>query len=74
MKYYEPANDFIGSNHYGDFSVYDQTRAFWELDTVGIDLDETFCVTEMLDEYKEEIEEEHLDDDTLIDPEKLPDA
>ena len=71
-KYYEPANDFIGSNYYGDFSVYGETRTFWELDSVGKDLDETFYVTEMLDEHNDEIEEEHLDGDTLVDPEKLP--
>lgn len=71
-KYYEPANDFVGSNQYGDFSISDQPRSFWETDQAGIDLDGTFYVTEVLDEYREEIEEEHLDDDTLVDPEKLP--
>ena len=71
-KYYEPANDFIGSNHYGDFSVYDQPRQFWETDRIGIELDETFAVTEMLDEWYEEIEDSRLDDDSLVDPEKLP--
>ena len=71
-KYYEPANDFVGSNQYGDFSISDQPRSFWETDQAGVDLDGTFYVTEMLDEYREEIEEEHLDDDTLVDPEKLP--
>ena len=71
-KYYEPANDFVGSNQYGDFSISDQPRSFWETDQAGIDLDGTFYVTEMLDEYREEIEEEHLDDDTLVDPEKVP--
>ena len=71
-KYYEPANDFIGSNHYGDFSITDQPRKFWETDPAGIDLDETFYVVEMLDEYQDEIEDQHLDDDTLVDPEKLP--
>jgi len=71
-KYYEPANDFVGSNYYGDFSITDQPRSFWETDPAGTDLDETFYVVEMLDEYQEEIEDEHLDDDTLVDPEKLP--
>ncbi len=71
-KYYEPANDFIGSNHYGDFSVYNQPRSFWETDQMGIDLDETFSVTEMIDEYNEDIHDESLDDDSLVDPEKLP--
>ena len=71
-KYYEPANDFIGSNHYGDFSVYNQPRSFWETDQIGIDLDETFAVTEMIDEYNEDIHDESLDDDSLVDPEKLP--
>jgi len=71
-KYYEPANDFVGSNQYGDFSISDQPRSFWETDQAGVDLDGTFYVTEMLDEFREEIEEEHLDDDTLVDPEKLP--
>ncbi len=71
-KYYEPANDFIGSNHYGDFSVYNQPRSFWETDPAGKDLDDTFYVVEMLDEYQDEIEDQHLDDDTLVDPEKLP--
>ena len=71
-KYYEPANDFIGSNHYGDFSISDQPRSFWETDPAGQDLDGTFYVVEMLDEYQDEIEDEHLDDDTLVDPEKLP--
>jgi len=71
-KYYEPANDFVGSNQYGDFSISDQPRSFWETDQVGVDLDGTFYVTEVLDEFREEIEEEHLDDDTLVDPEKVP--
>jgi hypothetical protein len=70
--YYEPANDFVGSNHYGDFSITDQPRSFWETDPAGQDLDGTFYVTEMLDEYQDELEDQHLDDDTLVDPEKLP--
>ena len=36
-------NDFIGSNHYGDFSITDQPRKFWETDPAGIDLDEILC-------------------------------
>ena len=41
---------------------------------MGIDLDETFAVTEMLDEYRDDVEEEELNNDELVDPEKLPDA
>ena len=52
--------------------MYNQPRSFWETDPAGKDLDDTFYVVEMLDEYQEEIEDEHLDDDTLVDPEKLP--
>lgn len=73
IKFYEPANDFIGSNLYGDFTIFDQPRSFWETDPIGIDLDETFYVCEMLDEHHEYVEEEHLDNDELDDPEKLPD-
>jgi len=72
LSYYEPANDFIGSNQYGDFSVYDQPRSFWTDDDIGMELDETFEVLDMLDEHREELEEEHYDDDTLVDPEQLP--
>ena len=72
LKYYEPANDFIGSNHYGDFSVYDQPRSFWETDPVGTDLDQTFYVSEMLDEHREDMEEQDLDNDELVNPEDLP--
>ena len=39
--------------------------------TAGKDLDDTFYVIEMLDEYQEEIEDEHLDDDTLVDPREI---
>ena len=52
--------------------MYNQPRSFWETDQIGIDLDETFAVTEMLDEYNEDIHDESLDDDSLVDPEKLP--
>ena len=72
LKYYEPANDFIGSNHYGDFSVYDQPRSFWETDPIGTDLDQTFYVAEMLDEHREDMEEQELDNDELVNPEDLP--
>ncbi len=74
LSYYEPANDFIGSNQYGDFSVYDQPRNFWEDDEVGKVLNETFDVLEELDQYKEELEEEHYDNDELVDPEQVPNA
>ena len=74
LKYFEPANDFIGSNHYGDFSVYNQPRGFWETDQIGIDLDQTFYVTDLLDEHQEYVEEEELNNDELVDPEQLPDV
>jgi hypothetical protein len=71
-KYYEPANDYIGSNYYGEFSISDQPRSFWETDEAGRELDETFYVLEMLDEFREDIEDEELDNDELVDPEKVP--
>lgn len=71
-KYYEPANDFVGSNHFGDFEISTTPRSFWETDDTGMELDECFSVLEMLDEYREDIEDEHLDNDELIDPETLP--
>lgn len=71
-KYYEPANDFIGSNYFGDYEISSQPRSFWETDDVGIELDETFYVLEMLDEHREDIEDDHLDNDELVDPEKVP--
>jgi hypothetical protein len=52
--------------------VYDQPRSFWETDPVGTDLDQTFYVAEMLDEHREDMEEQELDNDELVNPEDLP--
>lgn len=72
LSFYEPGNDFCGTLDTGDISIIDQPRSFWETDPEGINLDETFYITEVLDEYQEEMEDEELDNDELVDPEQVP--
>jgi hypothetical protein len=72
LSFYEPGNDFCGTLDTGEMSINDQPRSYWETDPEGINLDETFYITEVLDEYQDEIEAECLDDQYLVDPEKVP--
>ena len=72
LSFYEPGNDFCGTLDTGEMSINDQPRSYWETDPEGVNLDETFYITEVLDEYQDEIEAECLDDQYLVDPEKIP--
>ena len=72
LSFYEPGNDFCGTLDTGEIGISEQPRSFWERDEEGIQLDETFYITEVLDEYQDEIESECLDDQYLVDPEIEP--
>ena len=74
LSYYEPGNDFCGTLETGEITCTGQPRSFWERDEDGIHLDETFYITEVLDEYQEDIESECLDDHELVNPEQVPHA
>ena len=74
LYYYEGGNDFAGSMGEGEIAVSTQPRTFWDDDELGMELNEHFGITDWLDEEQDSIEEEHLDDDHLVDPEVLPSA
>lgn len=77
LAFYEPANDFAGTYGYADcedtdISVWDQELEFWEKDDAGIVLNEIFNIYDDVFEHHEEINQDNLDNDSLVDPEKVP--
>tara|TARA_R110001592_G_scaffold1805_8_gene10815 strand:+ start:4641 stop:5195 length:555 start_codon:yes stop_codon:yes gene_type:complete len=73
LLWYEPANDFCGALLSGDFNQYDVsalTEEFLTQDDVGEALDEAFGIMEDRAMWREEEEEEALQEPiTLEDPE-----
>lgn len=71
LLFYEGGNDFCGSLGMGEFTISDTGVSFFEQDPVGIQLDQTFGIVDMLHEHEEEVQDEILREPlTLEDPEE----
>ena len=71
LLFYEGGNDFCGSLGSGEFTISDTGVSYFEQDPVGIQLDQTFGIVDMLHEYEDEVQTEILREPlTLEDPEE----
>ena len=71
LLFFEGGNDFCGSLGSGEFTISDTGVSFFEQDPVGIQLDQTFGIVDMLHEYEDEVQTEILREPlTLEDPEE----
>ena len=71
LLFFEGGNDFCGSLGTGEFRISDTPVSFFEQDPVGIQLDETFGIVDMIHEHEEEVQTEILREPlTLEDPEE----
>ena len=71
LLFFEGGNDFCGSLGSGEFTISDTGVSFFEQDPVGIQLDQTFGIVDMLHEHEDEVQNEILNEPlTLEDPEE----
>ena len=71
LLFFEGGNDFCGSLGTGEFTISDTGVSFFEQDPVGIQLDQTFGIVDMLQEHEDEVQNEILNEPlTLEDPEE----
>ncbi len=72
LLFYEGGNDFCGTLGTGEFTISDTGVSFFEQDPVGIQLDQTFGIVDMLHEYEDEVQDQILKEPlTLQDPEEI---
>ena len=71
LLFFEGGNDFCGSLGTGEFTISDTGVSFFVQDPVGIQLDQTFGIVDMLQEHEDEVQNEILNEPlTLEDPEE----
>jgi len=54
LRYFEPSMDFTGTLEHGTFTISNVGEGFFLNTTVGKQLDECFCVIDMLEENQED--------------------
>jgi len=69
LRYFEPSMDFTGTLEHGTFNISDVGEGFFLNTTVGKQLDECFCVIDMLEDYQEDALHD-FDPSVLTNPEE----